>query len=149
MWVQEEKLGKAHTRWEEEKNGEEPERPMSEVQIQRALVEDARGVSSYCPNSILRSVTWGKRKTSQRRRHPYPLPARGFIAAKQRASLRLAQPRTPMWLLAGLDCSRSDISFDIGRYVGVRGYVGVVSESELMSEYVVQRRYSADESGSR
>ena len=49
MWVQEEKLGKAHTRWEEEKNGEEPERPMSEAQIQRALVEDARGVIVLLP----------------------------------------------------------------------------------------------------
>jgi hypothetical protein len=49
MWVQEEKLRKAHRRWEEEKNGEEPERPMSEAQIQRALVEDARGVIVLLP----------------------------------------------------------------------------------------------------
>jgi len=50
MWVQEENLRKAHTRWEDEKKGEEPERPMSEAQIQRALVEDARGVIVLLPD---------------------------------------------------------------------------------------------------
>ena len=51
MWVQEKKIEQAYKRWEDEgKQGAEPERPMSDAQMRRALVEDARGVIALLPD---------------------------------------------------------------------------------------------------
>ena len=51
MWTREKKIGDEYIRWEEGgKEGPEPERPMSDAQKQRALVEDARGVIALLPD---------------------------------------------------------------------------------------------------
>jgi hypothetical protein len=50
LYLIEEKLRKAHAAWEQEANGrEEPERPMTEAQLKRALAEHARGVLTLLP----------------------------------------------------------------------------------------------------
>ena len=51
LWIQEDKLKRAHVAWTESGNGrEEPPQPMSEEQRQRALVEHARGVIVLLPD---------------------------------------------------------------------------------------------------
>lgn len=51
MWTREKKLTDEHKRWEEAgKQGPEPDRPMTDTQKQRALVEDARGVLALLPD---------------------------------------------------------------------------------------------------
>ncbi|HWY18595.1 MAG TPA: hypothetical protein VNY27_07780 [Solirubrobacteraceae bacterium] len=51
LWTQEDKLQRAYTAWEQAQNGrEEPPKPMTEEQRQRALVEHARGVIALLPD---------------------------------------------------------------------------------------------------
>lgn len=50
LYLIEEKLRKAHLEWEQEANGrDEPERPMTDTQLKRALAEHARGVLTLLP----------------------------------------------------------------------------------------------------
>ena len=78
MWVQEKKIEQAYKRWEDEgKQGAEPERPMSDAQMRRALVEDARGV--IAPAARFRHCDrrrWaGCRRARKRRATPEHAPA--------------------------------------------------------------------------
>jgi hypothetical protein len=50
LWIQEDKLKRAHMAWTESDNGQEPPQPMSEEQRQRALIEHARGVIVLLPD---------------------------------------------------------------------------------------------------
>jgi hypothetical protein len=51
IYAQEDRLTKAYQRWKESENGgEEPEKPMTEAQIRRALAQHARGVLALMPD---------------------------------------------------------------------------------------------------